>query len=165
MLRRISPLHRKRGAAPARALRPHQGPPDLDAHAGQFPGHGRPHHAAEVEVELGWAYNRWLTEKALPASGGRFYSMLCLPFSEPDEALRHVETFGDRSGVTGFMITSVRSLPVHHNAYMKVYRAMEERGPALGFHSADKIGEPVFKSLNRLASVHALGFPFYNMIH
>src|SRR5438132_2390060 len=123
------------------------------------------HPSTEMEIELCWAYNRWLTEKALPASGGRFYSMLCLPFSEPDEALRHVETFGDRSGVTGFMITSVRSLPVHHNACMKVYRAMEERGLALCFHSAINMGEPVFKSLNRFASVHALGFPFYNMLH
>src|SRR5277367_2806252 len=87
------------------------------------------HPSTEMEVELCWAYNRWLTEKALPASQGRLYS-------EPDEALRHVETFGDRKHVTGFMITSVRSLPVHHNAYMKVYRAVEERGLALCFHSA-----------------------------
>jgi uncharacterized protein len=118
-----------------------------------------------MEIELTWAYNRWLTEKVLPEADGRYYSMLCLPFSEPDEALRQVETFGDRKHVTGFMITSVRSLPVHHNAYMKVYRAMEERGLALCFHSAINIGEPVFKSLNRFASVHALGFPFYNIIH
>jgi len=123
------------------------------------------HPSTEMEVELCWAYNRWLTETALPAAGGRFYSMLCMPFSEPDEALRHVEAFGDRKHVTGFMITSVRSLPVHHNSYMKVYRAMEERGLALSFHSAINMGEPVFKSLNRFASVHALGFPFYNILH
>ena len=123
------------------------------------------HPQKEMEVELCWAYNRWLTEKVLPEAGGRFYSMLCLPFSDPEASLRHVETFGDRKHVTGFMITSVRSLPVHHNAYMKVYRAMEERGLALCFHSAINIGEPVFKSLNRFASVHALGFPFYNMVH
>jgi predicted TIM-barrel fold metal-dependent hydrolase len=123
------------------------------------------HPSTEMEIELTWAYNRWLTEKVLPEADGRYYSMLCLPFSEPDEALRQVETFGDRKHVTGFMITSVRSLPVHHNAYMKVYRAMEERGLALCFHSAINIGEPVFKSLNRFASVHALGFPFYNIIH
>ena len=123
------------------------------------------HPSTEMEVELTFAYNRWLTEKALPEGEGRFYSMLCLPFSEPDEALRHVETFGERKHVTGFMITSVRSLPVHHNAYMKVYRAIEERGLALSFHSAINMGEPVFKSLNRFASVHALGFPFYNILH
>jgi hypothetical protein len=123
------------------------------------------HPSTEMEIELCWAYNRWLTEQALPGADGRFYSMLCLPFSEPDEALRHIETFGARRHVTGFMITSVRSLPVHHNAYMKVYRALEERGLALCFHSAINIGEPVFRSLNRFASVHALGFPFYNMLH
>ena len=123
------------------------------------------HPSTEMEIELTWAYNRWLTEKALQEADGRFYSMLCMPFTDPDEALRHVETFGDRRHVTGFMITSVRSLPVHHNAYMKVYRAMEERGLALCFHSAINMGEPVFKSLNRFASVHALGFPFYNILH
>ena len=123
------------------------------------------HPSTEMELELCWAYNRWLTENALPEADGRFYSMLWLPFSDPDEALRHVETFGDRKHVTGFLITSVRALPVHHNAYMKVYRAMEERGLAVCFHSAVNIGEPVFKSLNRFASVHALGFPFYNILH
>jgi predicted TIM-barrel fold metal-dependent hydrolase len=123
------------------------------------------HPSLEMEIELCWAYNRWLTEHALPEGEGRFYSMLCMPFSDPDEALRHVETFGDRRHVTGFLITSVRALPVYHNAYMKVYRAMEERGLALCFHSAVNIGEPVFKSLNRFSSVHALGFPFYNILH
>jgi predicted TIM-barrel fold metal-dependent hydrolase len=123
------------------------------------------HPSAEMEIDLTFAYNRWLTEEVLPQAEGRYYSMLCLPFSEPDEALRQVETFGGRAHVTGFMITAVRSLPVHHNSYMKVYRAMEERGLALCFHSAINIGEPVFKSLNRFASVHALGFPFYNILH
>ena len=41
------------------------------------------HPQKEMEVELCWAYNRWLTEKVLPESDGRFYSMLCLPFSDP----------------------------------------------------------------------------------
>src|SRR6516162_10188226 len=123
------------------------------------------HPSTEMEIELTWAYNRWLTEQVLQQAEGRYYSMLCLPFSEPDEALRQVETFGGREHVSGFMITAVRSLPVHHNSYMKVYRAMEERGLALCFHSAINIGEPVFKSLNRFASVHALGFPFYNILH
>ena len=123
------------------------------------------HPSVEMEIELCHSYNRWLTEKALPEGEGRLYSMLCMPFSEPDEALRHVEMFGDRKHVTGFLITSVRHLPVHHNSYMKVYRALEERGLALAFHSAINMGEPVFKSLNRFASVHALGFPFYNILH
>jgi predicted TIM-barrel fold metal-dependent hydrolase len=123
------------------------------------------HPDPEMEVELCWAYNRWLTEKALPEAGGRFYSMLTLPLSEPDAALRQIETFGARKYVTGFMITCVRSLAVHHNAHMKIYRALEERGLALSFHSAINPGEPVFKSLNRFASVHALGFPFYNILH
>jgi uncharacterized protein len=123
------------------------------------------HPDPDMEVELCWAYNRWLTEKALPESDGRFYSMLSLPLSEPDAAMRQIETFAGRKGVSGFMITSVRGLPVHHNRYMKVYRALEERGLPLSFHSAINPTEPVFKTLNRFASVHGLGFPFYNILH
>src|SRR5208282_874946 len=51
------------------------------------------------------------------------------------------------------------------NAYMKVYRAMEERGLSLAFHSGPNWGEPVFKSCNRFIAVHALGFSFYNILH
>jgi len=123
------------------------------------------HPQKEVEADLCWAYNRWLTEKVLPEGGGRIYSMLCLPFSDPDESLRQVEAFGDRKHVTGFMVTTVRNLPVYDNAYMKVYRAMEERGLALAFHAGPNWGEPVFKSCNRFLSVHALGFTWYNVIH
>jgi predicted TIM-barrel fold metal-dependent hydrolase len=123
------------------------------------------HPQKEVEADLCWAYNRWLTEKVLPESGDRFYSMLCLPFSDPDATLRHIETFGERKHVRGFMVTTVREASVHHNAYMKCYRAMEERGLALSFHAGPNWSEPIFRSCNRFLSVHALGFTFYNILH
>ncbi len=124
------------------------------------------HPQKEMEHELCWAYNRWLTEKVLPESGGRFYSMLCLPFSDPEQTLRQIETFGDRKHVGGFMVTTVRSnVAVNDNAYMKVYRAIEERGLVLSFHSGPSWGEPIFKSCNRFLSVHALGFTWYNVLH
>ena len=123
------------------------------------------HPQKEMEVELCWAYNRWLTEKVIPESDGRFYTMLCLPFSDADAAFRNVETFGDRKGVVGFMVTAVRHNPVHDNIYMKVYRAIEERGLALSFHSGFNWGEAVFRGCNRFISAHALGFSFYNILH
>jgi predicted TIM-barrel fold metal-dependent hydrolase len=123
------------------------------------------HPQKDMEADLCWAYNRWVTEKVLPESGGRMYSMLTLPLSNPDEALRHVETFGERKHVGGFMITTVRTLPVHDNAYVKIYRAIEERGLVLSFHSAFNWGENVFRGCNRFIAVHALGFSFYNILH
>ena len=123
------------------------------------------HPQKEMEVQLCWAYNRWLTEKVLPESGGRFYSMLSLPFNDPDECLRQVETFGDRKHVGGFMVTTVRNTGVQENAYMKVYRAIEERGLVLSFHSGPNWAEPIFKTCNRFLSVHALGFSWYNILH
>ena len=123
------------------------------------------HPQTEMEVELCWAYNRWLTEVVLPENHGRFYTQLALPLSDAEASLRQVETFGGRKGVTGFMVTTVRTLPVHDNSLMKVYRAIEERGLSLAFHSGPNWGEPVFKGLNRFLSVHALGFSFYNILH
>jgi predicted TIM-barrel fold metal-dependent hydrolase len=125
------------------------------------------HPQKEMEVELCWAYNRWLTEKVMPEGGGRFFSMLCLPFSDPDAALRQVETFGDRKNVGGFMVTTVRNnLAVYDNAYMKLYRAMEERGLVLSFHSGPNWGgEPIYRSCNRFLSAHALGFTWYDVLH
>ena len=124
------------------------------------------HPQKEMEVELCFAYNRWLTEKVMPEAGGRFFSLLCLPFSDPAAALRHVETFGERKHVGGFMVTTVRSgMGVHDNAYMKVYRAMEERGLVIAFHSGVNWGEPAFASCNRFLSAHALGFTWYNVLN
>src|SRR5215467_13387524 len=123
------------------------------------------HPQKEMEADLCWAYNRWVTEKVLPESGGRFYTMLSLPISLPDEALRHVEAFGNRKGVGGFMVTTVRNIPVHDNSLMKVYSAIEERGLVLSFHSAFNWNETIFKTCNRFLAVHALGFSFYNILH
>ena len=90
--------------------------------------------------------------------------MLSLPFTDPDESLRQVETFGDRKHVGGFMVTTVRNTGVHENQYMKVYRAIEERGLVLSFHSGPNWAEPIFKTCNRFLSVHALGFSWYNIL-
>jgi hypothetical protein len=73
------------------------------------------HPQKEVEADLCWAYNRWLTEKVLPEGDNRFYSMLCLPFSDPEQALRHVETFGDRKHV-GLRQRLYEALPGHGGA-------------------------------------------------
>lgn len=124
------------------------------------------HPQKEMEFELCWAYARWVTEKALPDTNGRMYTMLCLPFSDPEGSLRMVETFGDRKGVGGFMITSVREkMAVSDNAYMKVYRAIEERGLAIAFHSGPNWGSNTFQSCNRFLSAHALGFSWFNILH
>src|SRR6266403_1765597 len=123
------------------------------------------HPQKEMEADLCWAYNRWVTEKVLPEADGRMYSMLCLPFSDPAACVRQVETFGSRKHVTGFMVTTVRHLQVNDNAYMRLYRMLEERGLALAFHSGPNWNEPVFRACNRFLSVHALGFTFYNILH
>jgi uncharacterized protein len=118
---------------------------------------------ADLETHLGRAYASWLTERVL-AEEPRILSMLFLPFADPEASLRLVEEFGDRPGVIGFMITSTRFDPTYAKPYMKLYRALEERGLPLGFHSGFAFGERSMQQFNRFVSVHSLGFPLYNMI-
>ena len=125
------------------------------------------HPQKEMEIDLCWAYNRWLTEKVLPEAGGRMYSMLSPALLRS----RCMLCATSRLSATAKMSPAswsrrcARNMPVHDNAYMKVYRAMEERGLGLAFHSGPNWGEPVFRSCNRFISVHALGFTFYNILH
>jgi predicted TIM-barrel fold metal-dependent hydrolase len=123
------------------------------------------HPQVEVEVALARAYARWLSERVLDVEPS-IKTLLYLPFTDPEASLRLVEDFADAPGVVGFMVTSVRYQPVHHKAYAPLYAALEERGKPLGFHALYTWqGERSLEQLNRFLSVHALGFPFYNMVH
>ena len=117
-----------------------------------------------IETQLAWAYCRWLTEEILPASP-HIKTMIYLPMNQPDECLRFVEQFGENPGVVGFMVTSARYRPVHANEYMRLYRAIEERGLPLSFHAIYHQQERMFEGMNKFLSVHALGFIFYNLVH
>lgn len=122
------------------------------------------HPQVEMEVTLARAYNRWLCDTILTEES-RICSMLYLPLNDPDASIRMIEEFGDRKGVVGFMVTSTRYRPIFDNAYMKVYRALEERNLPLSFHAGYNWFDQSMSQLNRFISVHALGFTFFNMIH
>jgi predicted TIM-barrel fold metal-dependent hydrolase len=118
----------------------------------------------ELEVELAWAYNRWLCETILQEDP-RLKSMLYLPFNSPEACLKVVEHFGGKPGVIGFMVTSTRYNGVYDNAYAKTYRALEERGLPIGFHTGLGGQEPGLSTCNRFLTLHALGFAWHNMLH
>lgn len=122
------------------------------------------HPQIEVEVALGRAYNRWLTERVL-AHEPRIRSMLYLPFNDPDAAYRMVKELGTAKGVAGFMVTSARHRPVQHNAYMKTYALLEEMGLPIAFHAGYNWNDQAMGMMNKFISVHAIGFVFYNMVH
>ena len=124
------------------------------------------HPQKEMEAELCWAYNRWLTEKVLPESEGRFFSMLCLPFNDPDASL---------SAGAGVWPSQTRGrLHGHHRSpesrrlrerLHEDLSRIEERGLVLSFHSGPSWGDHTFQSCNRFLSAHALGFSWYNILH
>jgi uncharacterized protein len=123
------------------------------------------HPQVDIEVEIAKAYNRWLIDNVLSVDP-QVKSMLFLPFNNPDACLEMIEEMSDKPGVVGFMVTSVRYRPVHDNVYMKVYKALEERNMPLGFHAGPIWqGERAFEQLNKFLSVHALSFPFFNILH
>jgi predicted TIM-barrel fold metal-dependent hydrolase len=123
------------------------------------------HQETNIEAELSWAYSRWLTEEILPHEP-RMKTMIYLPFNTPEACMRVIDTFTGRPGVVGFMVTSPRFRPVHDNIYMPIYRALEERNMALGFHAGLGMGmERAWEGMNRFISVHALGFTWFNIVH
>ena len=123
------------------------------------------HPQPEVEAAIAEGYNKWLVENIL-AADKRIVSMLYLPFNEPEACERIVEKYSEVPGVSGFMITTVRYKPVHHNSYMRLYRMIEERGMPLGFHAGPNwSGEAYLKQLNRFISAHAISFVLSNMVH
>ncbi|MYZ47260.1 amidohydrolase family protein [Propylenella binzhouense] len=118
----------------------------------------------DLEVELAFAYNRWLCETILQEEP-RLKSMLYMPFNDPDACLKTVEQFGDKPGVIGFMVTSTRYRGVYDNVYARTYRALEERGLPIGFHTGLGGQEPGLSLCNRFLTLHALGFAWHNMLH
>ncbi len=121
------------------------------------------HPQSDMEVAIAFGYARWMTESILPFDDS-LTTMLYLPFSDPQACVRLVEEFADKKGVIGFMVTSVRYQPVHHNSYMPLYELLEQKGMPLGFHTVSHWQEKPFTQFNNFLSAHALGFPLYNMI-
>ena len=122
------------------------------------------HPQVEIEVALANAYNRWLVEHVLAAEP-RIRSMLYLPFNDPAATYRVVKEFTGKPGVVGFMVTSNRYRPVHHNDYMKTYALLEEANLPLAFHGAYNWNDQSMMMVNRFISAHALGFVWHNLVH
>ena len=122
------------------------------------------HPQVEIEVALSHAYNRWLVEHVL-AQEPRIRTMLYLPFNDPAATYRVVREFIGKPGVVGFMVTSNRYRPVHHNDYMKTYALLEESNLPIAFHGAYNWNDQSMLMVNRFISAHALGFVWYNLVH
>ena len=122
------------------------------------------HPQVEAEVALAQAYNRWLCERVLQEES-RIRTMIYLPFNDAEASYRMIKEFGGKKGVAGFMVTSARYKPVHHNSYMKIYALLEEMNLPLAFHAGYNWNEQSMGLMNKFISVHAIGFVFYNMVH
>jgi predicted TIM-barrel fold metal-dependent hydrolase len=122
------------------------------------------HPQFHMEAPLSTAYNRWFTDRILDADK-KLGSMIYLPFGDPALSCKMVEEFADKHGVIGFMVTSVRHKPVHHNDYMKLYALLEEVGKPLGFHAGYYWADEWTKQINQFGAMHALSFVWCNVVH
>jgi predicted TIM-barrel fold metal-dependent hydrolase len=121
------------------------------------------HPLLEMQVALARAYNRWLVETVLAAEP-RIRALLYLPLHDADASYKMVEDFGDRPGVSGFVVVASNDTPVNSNPLMKVYAALEERNLPIAFHAHFNWRDSMFRQCNRFISTHALGFTFYNIV-
>ena len=122
------------------------------------------HPQFHMEGILSTGYNRWFADRILEADK-KLGAMIYLPFGDPALACKTVEEFADRQGVIGFMVTSVRHKPVHHNDYMKLYSLLEEVGKPLGFHAGYYWADEWTKQINQFGAMHALSFVWCNVVH
>jgi predicted TIM-barrel fold metal-dependent hydrolase len=122
------------------------------------------HQQPRIEAQLAYAYDRFVVERILPGDS-RIKTLLYLPLNEPDQCIRIIEEFGETPGVLGFMVTSVRFKPVHHNAYIPIYKMLEERGLPLAFHAGPNWTDDYMKQLDLFISMHAISFVLCNMVH
>lgn len=118
----------------------------------------------DVQVALHRAYARWITERVLPDEP-RLWTMIALPFNDPDACHRMVQEFGDRRGVVGYVVGSTFHRPVHHRNYSRVYAAIEERGMPLAFHSTYNWQDRLTEQFNKFLSAHGVGRTLYNIVH
>ncbi len=122
------------------------------------------HPDPNVEINLAFAYMRLLTERILPGDE-RLKTMAFLPFCDAASCERMVRQYADNPDVIGFMITSVRRHPVHHDGYMRLYGMLEEIGKPLAFHAGIDTQNGTMLQLDRFVSMHAISFVLSNMIH
>jgi predicted TIM-barrel fold metal-dependent hydrolase len=122
------------------------------------------HPEVEVETELAAAFARWLVEDVLPGCD-RLRTLLYLPITDPKASVKLIEEFAGRPGVAGFLVTALNYLPLHRNDYMRVFAALDERALPLGVHCTHNWLERPFNLLQRFIGAHALGTPFYGMVH
>jgi predicted TIM-barrel fold metal-dependent hydrolase len=122
------------------------------------------HPQIEMEVVIGNAFNKWLTEEVLPHDP-RIKAMLYLPFNHPEACVKAVEMYADNPSVIGFSVTSTRFRAVNHDSYMPLYSAIQATGKPLAFHSGFHWGDQSMQQCNRFISMHAISFVYYNIIH
>ncbi len=122
------------------------------------------HPEPDIATALTFAYNRWFTKTILPGEK-RLKALLSLPFNDPQASLEMVREFSGTPGVIGFMVTSQRRASVHRNAYMKLYKELEERNLPLAFHAGPTWGDSMTSTMNRFLAVHSMSFVTCNMTH
>jgi len=122
------------------------------------------HPQADIMVQLGIGYSRFVTETLLPQEK-RLKTMIFLPLADPRAALEIVHQFADRPGVVGFLVTGQTPKPVHHNDLMPIYAELQERNLPLAFHAGFNWNDSSMKLINRFLGMHALSFVICSLVH
>jgi predicted TIM-barrel fold metal-dependent hydrolase len=117
----------------------------------------------DLEAPLTAAWARWVTERLLPKDN-RLVTLLPLPLSDPAASLALVERYSGTCGVVGFMVTSVRYEPLYKKQYAPLFRAIEDGGLTLAFHTSFTAHDRPVRQLNRFLSIHSITLPLFHMI-
>src|SRR5260370_40560651 len=91
--------------------------------------------------------------------------MLAFALEDPAACIRMIDEYAGSPGVIGFMVTSQRRLAVNSNAYMPIYKRLEDLGLPLAFHAGPTLSDSMGSHMNKFLSIHAMAFVTCNMLH
>ena len=118
----------------------------------------------EYSVAVTRAWNDWIAETYIQHPSGKFQAAALLPMQVPSEAAAELRRVVTELGFAAAVIPS-HGLPTHlgSDMYFPVYEVAQELDVGLACHGGihDGFG---YDDFNVFGGVHALGFPFGNLI-
>ena len=117
----------------------------------------------DVAIEVGRAYNDWLSETYVKASP-RFQGMALIPMQDPDEAVAELRRAIEELGLCGAMLPAT-GLKAHLGSkeYWPVYQEADRLGCCLAVHGGcySNLG---FNDVNVFSIAHSMGHSLANTI-
>lgn len=118
----------------------------------------------ERPVVLAEGFTKYMIEEVLDPDEG-IYTMLPVPYQEPDVAVDMIEEYADEPGIVGaLMVSAGAEPPLGNRRYDQIYEACERAGLPVVFHAGGAgLDQYHLHGYEKFIETHTLGFLNANM--